>query len=345
MKVPATRSAALALVLTLSCAGAQAQEYLLYVANESDDTVSLVRYSQKRVTTIETIPVGRIPTEIEGPHGLTISPDGKYWYVSVAHGAPFGSVIKYRTDTNERVGAVTLDLFPATMQVSGATGLLYVANFNLHGTHTPSTISVVDPARMQEVGRVTTGAMPHGSRLSPDGTRHYSVSMMQGMLYEIDALGLTVTRTLKVGQRPTWVEHHPTEHRALVANNGQDAIVEIDLESWSVTRRIAAAGAPYNLALTPDGHLIVATLKSAAAVGVYAAATGREVARISTSRRVPHGVVVAPNGRYAFVSVEGVGSEAGAVDVIDLSTLELVATGEVGRQAGGIAFWKMSPSP
>jgi DNA-binding beta-propeller fold protein YncE len=49
-----------------------------------------------------------------------------------------------------------------------------------------------------------------------------------------------------------------------------------------------------------------------------------------------HGVAVSPDDRYAFVSVEGVGSEPGTVEVIDLRTLARVAAVDVGQMAGGI---------
>jgi hypothetical protein len=54
--------------------------------------------------------------------------------------------------------------------------------------------------------------------------------------------------------------------------------------------------------------------------------------------------VVTPDDRYAFISVEGVGSEPGTVEVIDLASLKTVATVDVGPQAAGIDFWKMEPS-
>ena len=39
---------------------------------------------------------------------------------------------------------------------------------------------------MLEVKRITTCTMPHGSRLNPHGTKHYSACMMDDMLAEID---------------------------------------------------------------------------------------------------------------------------------------------------------------
>ena len=38
--------------------------------------------------------------------------------------------------------------------------------------------------------------------------------------------------------------------------------------------------------------------------------------------------------------VRGKGGEPGIVDVIDLNSLRLVGKVEIGKQAGGIAFWK-----
>ena len=57
-----------------------------------------------------------------------------------------------------------------------------------------------------------------------------------------------------------------------------------------------------------------------------------------------HGAAISSDDRYAFISQEGMGSEPGTVDVIDLRALQKVATIDVGQQAGGIDFWKVTPS-
>jgi DNA-binding beta-propeller fold protein YncE len=100
----------------------------------------------------------------------------------------------------------------------------------------------------------------------------------------------------------------------------------------------------YNLAVTHDGKLLIATNKRGKSASVFDVATGKELARIPTTRRVVHGAAVSSDDRYAFVSQEGVGSEPGTVDVIDLRALQKVASIDVGQQAGGIDFWKVAPS-
>ena len=347
------------------------RDYYIYVTAESQDEVHVVKFDGKKVVVIKDIPVGVWPLEIEGPHGLTISPDGKYWYLSLAHGFPFGHVYKYETGSDKMVDRVELGLFPATMQISAATGLLYVVNFNLHGEHEPSTVSIVDPEEMIEIKRVETGVMPHGSRLTNDGLKQYSVAMMSGMLYEIDVLQFDISRTLFTGrnkptnmqhsmnsmghnkpmkkhamhkmpkEKPTWVYPHPADTHVYVVNNGIDNVVEIDLRKWAITRQFKTDKGPYNCEVSQDGKYLVVTYKSAAKTGIWDLNTGLELVRLKNTRKVTHGVVISPDSRYAFVSVEGIRGEPGSVDVFDLENLTLVDYAEVGKQAGGIAFWKM----
>ena len=354
----------------------EAQDYYIYVTAESEDEVAVVKFDGEKATTIKRIPVGVWPAEIEGPHGITVSPDGRYWYLSMAHGNPYGTLYKYETGTDELVGQTTLGLFPATMQISTATGLLYCVNFNLHGDMVPSSVSVVDPETMTELKKITTGAMPHGSRISPDGMKHYSVAMMSGELFEIDALDLSVSRKLdldasqemkmdmagmdhsmmdhskmdhsKMGHmgmkhskvKPTWVIPHPKWNKVYVAGNGSDEILEVDLDKWEVTNTFPGDKGPYNVEISPDGKKMVVTYKTAAKTGIWDLESGKELARLDNNRRVSHGVAMSSDSRYAFVSVEGIGGEPGSVDVIDLERLAIVDTAELGKQAGGIYFWK-----
>jgi YVTN family beta-propeller protein len=143
-----------------------------------------------------------------------------------------------------------------------------------------------------------------------------------------------------VGCSPTWAQPSTDGRTLWVACNKANDIAEIDVTSWALRRRIPAGEGIYNLAASPDGRLVVGTNKKGKSVSVIDAATGKELARVSTTRRVPSGLVISPDSRYAFVTQEGVGAEPGAVDVIDLRALARVASVDVGQQAGGIDFWK-----
>lgn len=345
----------------LAPAAAAAQEpYRAYVASESEDVVTIVAYSPGGALEVEkVIPVGRWPAEIEGPHGLSVDPMGRFWYLSLGHGIPNGSLLKFDAAADTLVGWTELGMFPATLALTPEGALAFVVNSDFYGEHRPSTVSVVDTEIMMEIQKTTTCTMPHGSRMSPNGRFNYSACMMDDQLVEISTASLDVTRRLNVltgepvtahaghemagaagGQvcSPTWTTPAADgRHLYVACNKGMD-IAEVDLRDWKVVRRIPAEGAPYNLALTHDGARLLATLKGSGHLAVWDLATGEQVARIPSVQKVTHGVAVTPDDRYAFVTVEGVGGEPGVVEVVDLATYARVASVEVGKQAGGIAL-------
>jgi DNA-binding beta-propeller fold protein YncE len=348
--------------LDASAQSESGRSYYAYVCAESDDEVALVRFGPNGTEVLKRISVGSFPAENEGPHGINVSPDGRHWYVSLAHGMPFGSVHKYETGTDQWVTDVTLGMFPATLDIAASTGLMYIVNFNLHGPMEPSTVSVVETRSMTEVAQVETGVMPHGARLSHDGRWLYTVSMMNDTLVELNALTFEVSRQLKFGEpvengpagmesfgisglvQPTWVSRPTPQGKVYVTGNSSNELFEVDLNAWMITRQFKETGAgPYNLDITPDGRILVVTYKKDAAVGFWDLETGDELGRISTLRTVPHGVAITPDGRYAFITIEGVGGEPGGLEIYDIETRERVGDVEVGKQAGGIAFWKTEP--
>ena len=327
------------------------QEYYVYVAAESDDQVSVLKFDGNEIQETNRVSVGVMPTENEGPHGIAIDPSGEYWYLTLAHGNPNGSVVKY-SENNEPLSKVELGFFSYHTNIKQQD--FFIVNFNLHGLMKTSTVSVVDPEYMVEISQIKTGIMPHGSRVSPDGNFHYSVAMMSGELFEIDAVDLSVKRILSLDTnkhhrnamhhskiKPTWVTPSPSGKELYIAGNGSNKIFIVDVQEWRVKQTIETGEGPYNIAATSDGKHIITTLKNEGAVSIWSLDKSKQISKIKTSTQIPHGVVISPDNKYAFVSVEGVGGEAGKVDVISLEKLELVDSAEVGKQAGGIAFWKI----
>lgn len=371
--------AALAAPPAPSVAGAQpfpSRTYRAAVVSESADQLAEVVLGPDGVKVVRTSQVGVMLADPDGPHGVTASPDGRFLYVTTAHGTPYGVLWKYRADTHAYLGQVMLGNFPATVALTPDGGTAVVVNFNLHGHPVPSDVSVVRTDSLQEIARLTTCAMPHGSRITRDGRRHYSVCMMDEQLVEIDLEGLQVTRHFlltKGAERgmagappargadahaghdmgghglaqpaagsttcsPTWAEPSPDGGTVWVACNGTSDLAEIDVPSWTLRRRLPAGNGVYNLAVTHDGRLLVGTNKRGQGVSLIDTRTGATVATLPTQRRVVHGVAITPDDRYAFVSVEGVGSEPGTVEVIDLAARRTIGRAEVGQQAGGIAI-------
>jgi DNA-binding beta-propeller fold protein YncE len=373
--------------------------YWVYVGAESADFIHRIRFGPQGTSVERTTLIGELPNEMEGPHGLAISPDGTYLYMTTGHGRPDGKLWKYELgpDADKLVGdGIPLGMFPASIDVTPDGLYSMSVNFNLHGDMVPSTVSVVYTPDGTEVARVVTCTMPHGSRVDPSGTRQYSTCMMDDQLVEIDTRTFAVSRRFSVakgkegpiaataadahaghgaapgtraapkpvvdpaevgypaGERhqmspatcsPTWAQPSADGRKIFVACNKADEILEVDRDAWSVTRRLKTGRGVYNLAVTPDGKLLVATLKQGHMVEVFDLAGGKSVLQAKTSTTLAHGVAVSPDSRYAFVSSEGVGAAPGKVDVFDLRALARAGTVDVGQQASGIAFWKMGKSP
>ncbi len=365
-------------VAASATATAQSREYRAFVVSESVDEVALIAFGPAGARVERKATVGLSIIDPDGPHGVAVAPDKQHYFVSTAHGLPGGSLWKFDARSDEPRARAVLGNFPATVQVSPDGWYAWVVNFNLHGEMVASSVSVVETGEMLEVARITTCTMPHGSRLNPAGTKHYSACMMDEELVEIDTRRFEVSRHFfltagkemgmdgappvrgaaahaghdmgghgmeppkpgDVGCSPTWAQPSADGTRVWVACNKSSELVEIDVATWSLVRRLPAGDGVYNLAVTRDGTKLVATNKRGQSVSVFDTRSGKELARIPTTRRVVHGVAITDDDRYAFVSNEGVGSEKSTVDIIDLVALRVVATVEVGQQAGGIEIWK-----
>ncbi|MGI9629294.1 MAG: YncE family protein [Longimicrobiales bacterium] len=355
--------------------------YRVYVANESSDLVSRVAFTPGVGAEVEKeIPVGMMPGDIDGAHGITVSPDGEFWYVTIAHGTPNGFVWKFHAGPDTLVSRTKLGMFPATMGVTPDGQFLLAANFNLHGDRVPSTVSVVYTPDLLEITKIETCLMPHGSRVRADGTKQYSACMHSEQLVEIDIESFEVSgrfdltpgheMALTAGESegamamegmnhdmanmgneavcsPTWAEPGAgprADRYVYVACNKNQEVLEVDTDSWEVARRFETGKAPYNLESTADGRWLIVTLKGEQGISVIDLESGDEVGRFKASQPVTHGVVASSDGRYAFVSNESIGSTKGTLDVIDLERMELVDSVELGHQSGGIDFWEPRPA-
>jgi len=354
--------------------------YHVYVGAESADLMHRIRFGPEGAAVAATTAVGEMSVETEGPHGFNTSPDGRFVYMTTGHGVPDGKLWKYDAGADTLVAEpILLGWFPATLDLTPDGLYAFVVNFNLHGEHVPSTVSVVYTPDMVEVEQIETCVMPHGLRTAPDGSFVYSNCMMDDQMVEIDTRTFEVSRRFSVAKgkegllpeaaersghagtlgggsasegdaadgggverscSPTWAEPSPDGGSVFVACNMGDWILEMSREGGELLRTIRTSRpGPYNLDSSPDGRFLIATLKSSDAVELFDVESGQSVVESSTT--IPHGVVITPDARYAFVSVEGVGAEPGKVDILSLDPFERVASVEVGQQAGGITFWKM----
>jgi YVTN family beta-propeller protein len=137
---------------------------------------------------------------------------------------------------------------------------------------------------------------------------------------------------------PTFVSVSPDDRRLYVACNYGNSLQVWDAATLTRTKEIPLGKGAYNVEPSPDGKLVIVTNKKDQSVSLVDAVGLTELARISTSKKVVHGVAFSPDGRLAYVSCESIGADPGAVDVIDLASRRLISSIAVPGQPTGIAI-------
>jgi YVTN family beta-propeller protein len=137
---------------------------------------------------------------------------------------------------------------------------------------------------------------------------------------------------------PTFVSVSPDDKRLYVACNHGNTLQVLDAATLELVKELPVGAGAYNVEPSADGRWVIVTNKKAQSVSLVDAQTLTEVAKIPTTKSLPHGVAYSPDGRWAFISQESVGADPGAMDVIDLTTRARVASIAIPRQPTGITI-------
>ncbi|QEU06527.1 DUF305 domain-containing protein (plasmid) [Paracoccus yeei] len=308
----------------------------VYSANEGGSTISAVDLGSGTVSDVP-IPVA--------PHNVDLTPDGRL-LLAVGTPASGNDDPEGHGHDNDAAGLlVILDLQdlakPATTVEIGAHPAHVVADRNGRAFASVSgsnEIAVVDLAQGAVLGRIGTGAYPHGLRLSPDGAELYVANVEDGSVSVIDTQSLEEAARIPVGAAPVQVGFTPDGARAYVSLRDENRVAVIDTVSRKVESKIDVGPGPIQLMATPDGaYVYVANQGSEAApnntVSVIDTRTG-EVTKTLETGLGAHGVSVSADG--AFVFVTNISDDS--VSIIDAQRQEVVTTVPVGDGPNGIVY-------
>ena len=352
------------LLLLLTPASLRGQDadpgYRLAVVSESGDRVTWLRPGAGTLAVEKIVPIGLMPTDVDGPHHVAMAPDGRSYFVSIAHGQPFGTLWRMEVGTDAVIGRAPLEMFPTTISVTPDGDLAFVANSDFHGIHPrENVVTVVHIPSMTTITNIAACDMPHGVRVNHAGTFAYVTCMHSDELLEIDAGSLQITRRHPArlvpagehadhasspgmdheGCMPTFVSVSPDDATLYVACNHGNSLQVWDAATFMPVKEVAAGAGAYNVEASPDGRWVIVTNKKAQSVSLFDARRLVEVERIPTTRKIVHGVTYSPDVRYAFITQESIGADSGAVDMLDLTTRKTVATVPIPAQPTGIAVW------
>jgi YVTN family beta-propeller protein len=369
-------TSALALLAVL-LAPAQAQTtdaaYRVGVVSESGDIVTWLKPTATGLSVERVVPVGIMPSDIDGPHNITVAPDGKSYYITIAHGTPFGSLWKMDASGDSLLGRAQVELFPTTISVTPDGQFAFVANSDFHGDHPRvNVVSVIHTPTMTKITDIPACDMPHGVKVNHAGTRVYASCMHSDEILQLDVATFGISRRAKTGEggtmalmppahhgpaapagpagtkecSPTFVSVSPDDKRLYVACNYGNSLQVWDAASFRPIKEIPVGKGAYNVEPSPDGKLVIVTNKKDQSVSLIDAASLAELARVPTSKKIVHGIAYSPDSRLAYISCESIGADSGAVDVIDLGARKRVASVAIPGQPTGITILpSRSPPP
>jgi len=357
-RIPALALVVPLLVATLAVSGAAAQTapadsvHVLFVGLESEDAVAVVDPAAGVV--LKKIPVGISTEDIEGVHALATSPDGRYYYLSIAHGWPYGSVWKMTTEKDSLVARTNVGLFPATIAMTPDGTWLFVANYNLHGDPALDTVSAVHTPTMTEVAQIPVCTKPHGMVASHDGKWIYASCTRDNVVRKISVASLSVvdsTNMLTDQDRaenkvcyPAGLALSPDDSKLYVAcHRHAEVRVLATADLATVTNAIPTGDGPYLIRMDPEGKRLWVPNRNDQTYTVIDVAEERAIATKPSSASHPHTFAFGPDGTV-YLSMESHAVVPGAIDVIDPATLETLRSVEVGLQATGVGAVPLPPS-
>ena len=175
--------------------------YLVGVVSESGDIVTWLKpLAGGKLEVQRVVPVGIMPADIDGPHNITVAPDQRSYYITIAHGVPFGTLWRLDATTDTVIGRAQVELFPTTVTLSPDGEWAFVANSDFHGERPRvNPVSIIHAPTMTKVTDLTACDMPHGVKVNHAGTRVYVSCMHSDEILELDPGSFEIVRRVKLG--------------------------------------------------------------------------------------------------------------------------------------------------
>lgn len=250
-----------------------------YVANSNSSTVTIID--------IATNTVSGVIGGFDGPSGIVINDQTNIAYVN-NYGGPGGvgsgngtTVSVLDLTTNTITGVLTVGLAPADLALSRDNRFVYVINY-VDGNPGTGTMSVINTSDNSVLLNVTTGLSgPFAIAITPNDKYAYITDFGSN---NFDPIGTTVSvvdlatyqiaTTVETGIQPSGVDVTPNGRLAYVTNYNT-----------------LYAGSNFTKLTAGDGT-----------VNIIDTITNKVIAPIILIGRSPHGIYIAPDGKFAYVS-------------------------------------------
>ena len=310
-----------ALVSSFPALGLAAQ---LLVLSKGDATLAFIDPASGK--TGATLPTG------DGPHEIELSSDGQLAFVSNYGASASGNTLSV-FDVKARKEQKRVDL----AELRRPHGLTF-SNGHLYFTSEESRrIARYEPVNQRVDWTFSTGQDgTHMVLASPDGTKLFTSNMGSNSISVIERGPAEEWQQtlIGVGAGPEGLDLSPDGRELWSAHSRDGGISIIDVASRKVIHTFDANTKRSNrLKFTPDGQFVLVSDLTAGELVIFDARKRTERARLEMGR-VPTGILIAPDGKRAYVAVSG----ENRIAVVDLKTMSVLKTIATGNGPDGMAL-------
>lgn len=294
--------------------------YKVGVPSESGDIVTWLVPGAGTLTVDRVVPVGIMPADIDGPHNITTAPDRKSYYLSIAHGTPFGSLWRLDAKTDTLIGRAPLEFYPTTISISPDGELAFVANSDFYGDRPrQNVLSIIYTPSMTKITDVPVCDMPHGVKVNHAGSRIYISCMHSDELLEMDMGTFAIVRR---GQTGTGGGMAGMDHGAM-PGHAMPGMAAPPRPGQVTTTAPAHDGecSPTFVSVSRDDARLYVACNYGNTVQVWDAKTLTPITEVAVGKG-PYNVEPSPDGRWVIAT----NKKDQSASVIDAATLKVAAT-------------------
>ncbi len=290
-----------------------------YVGNFKDNTVSIVDTSAG--TVMGTIPVAA------GPHGMALSPDGRWLYVS-SDGSSVVSVID--TGVERVLKTIEVGKSPHGVTLVPGKKLLLVA------VNGEDKIAFVDTTAQTVIAMVDVGK-PHTIGVSPDAKIAYVSSQTPGRsgVAVIDIDARTVLRTISLDKTPRDLEYSP-DGKVYFTEAGANDVFVLDPASGKIVAEVPTGVSPHYVNHLRNSLYGMAIVQGPGELLLFDPKTDTAVRSIKVGDS-PHWLALSADGKTGYVTNEA----SNTLSIVDIASGK-ATTVPVGNQPRKVAVQQMA---
>jgi YVTN family beta-propeller protein len=257
------------------------------------------------------------------PHGIAVTPDGEYAYLTSRNPEKEKKadppneflVTVVEVNTGKTVARIDVGGESHHASISPDGKQVYVTVPSVEG------VVVIDTASNTVVKTVETGYKANSTAPSPDGTRLYVVNKGDDTLSVIDRKTLEVVKRMEVGKGPDHLAVSLDGTIIYLTATYANEVWSLKADTLEVVATVPVGKGPHGIAVSPDGDQVFTASRGAASFSVFSAPELEKITSFELGKGPGH-VSVSPRGDYVYINDEA----EFRTYVYDPSTMKIVHT-------------------